>query len=255
MSSRPPTTIDAQLPPDSPSRFERRLREIGDAAYHDKHPFHILMHQGRLNQRQLRAWIENRFYYQCIIPRKDATILAKTDDPVFRRMWITRIADHDGANEREGGIRKWLRLAEAAGLDPGEVAQMRFVLPAVRFAVDAYLHLVDKCSLAAAVASSLTELFAPMLMADRVAVLESLYPWLAPQGLEYFKSRLIEAPRDAEFGLQYVLDNCVTRTSQDEAAAALEEKCRILWCILDAIYFAYVSPGFAPPLWSSPLHE
>jgi pyrroloquinoline-quinone synthase len=239
-----------ELPPDPPDRFEARLRAIGDAAYHDRHPFHVLMHEGRLNRRQLQAWIENRFYYQITIPKKDALILAKCGDPEFRRAWITRIVDHDGDAEREGGIARWLRLAAAAGLDPGDVRSLRRVLPAVRFAVDAYVDLVATRALHEAVASSLTELFAPSLMAHRVAALEAQYRWLDPAGLAYFRRRLVEAPRDADFGLRWVLAQCTTRRHQDEAAAALATKCHILWALLDAVHFAYVTPGWLPPLWS-----
>ncbi|MBF6569175.1 MAG: pyrroloquinoline-quinone synthase PqqC [Candidatus Binataceae bacterium] len=243
-----PTHSEAPVPPDSPEQFVARLRAIGAAAYHDKHPFHLLMHDGRLTQRQLQAWIENRFYYQWIIPKKDALILAKSDDPAFRRAWIGRIIDHDGNADREGGLSKWLKLAAAAGLDPDDVMSLRCVLPAVRFAVDAYVNLVAAHSLVEAVASSLTELFAPELMANRVAVLETLYPWLDRRGLEYFRGRLVEAPRDAEFGLQYVTERCVTRDLQDRAAAVLTIKCHILWSLLDAVHFAYVAPGWPPPL-------
>ena len=170
--------------PDSPEKFVARLRAIGAAAYHDKHPFHVLMHQGNLTRRQLQAWIENRFYYQWTIPKKDALILAKADDPEFRRAWITRITDHDGIGDSAGGISKWCKLSEAAGLDPADVVSLRYVLPGVRFAVDAYLHLCASRPLVEAVASSLTELFAPVLMADRITVLEKLYPWLDSRGLE-----------------------------------------------------------------------
>jgi pyrroloquinoline-quinone synthase len=236
--------------PDSPEAFVARLRAIGAAAYHDKHPFNALMHQGKLTRRQLQAWIENRFYYQWSIPKKDATILAKADDRDFRREWIRRITDHDGTGESEGGISKWYRLGEAAGLDAADVARLRYVLPGVRFAVDAYVHLCATRSLTEAVASSLTELFAPVLMADRIIALEKLYPWLDARGLDYFRGRLVLAPRDSEYGLQYVVEHCTTRESQDRAADALTIKCHILWGMLDSIYYAYVSPGFLPPLWS-----
>ena len=237
-------------PPDPPERLVARMRAVGAAAYHDRHPFHLLMHQGRLTRRQLQAWIENRFYYQWRIPKKDAIILAKADDPEFRRAWIGRIIDHDGDAAREGGIRKWLRLAQAAGLDPDEVLSLRKVLPAVRFAVDAYVELVATRPLVEAVASSLTELFAPELMANRVEALERLYPWLDRAGLDYFRGRLAEAPRDAAFGLDFVVSHCPTRAQQDRAIDALTTKCQILWSLLDAIHFAYVTPGWAPPLWN-----
>ena len=239
-------SLDVPLTPDA---FIARLREEGSRRYHDRHPYHVLMHEGKLTRAQLQAWIANRFYYQALIPKKDATILAKADDPAFRREWIHRIVDHDGGREGEGGIHKWLVLAEAAGLKREDVEGFRFVLPGVRFAVDGYLFFVQTHSLLEAVASSLTELFAPTIHAIRLPVFAEHYPWVDKKGLEYFRSRLIQAPRDVEFGLQYVLEHCTTRELQDKAIAALTTKCHILWSLLDALYFAYISPGWPPPLW------
>jgi pyrroloquinoline-quinone synthase len=240
--------VESQKPL-SVDEFTKRLREVGEEGYHDKHPFHLLMHEGKLTKPQLQAWIANRFYYQAIIPKKDATILSKSDDPTFRRAWIHRIVDHDGTRAGEGGIHKWLVLAEAAGLRREDVESFRLVLPAVRFAVDGYLFFVQSHSLLEAVASSLTELFAPALHATRLPAFEQHYPWVDKKGLEYFRTRLIEAPRDVEFGLQYVLQHCTTRERQENAIAALTTKCHILWSLLDALYFAYISPGWPPPLW------
>jgi len=233
----------------SVDEFTKRLRAVGEEGYHDKHPFHLLMHEGKLTRAQLHAWIANRFYYQSLIPKKDATILSKADDPTFRRAWIHRIIDHDGTKEGEGGIHKWLVLAEAAGMRREDVESFRFVLPSVRFAVDGYVFFVQTHSLVEAVASSLTELFAPSIHALRLPVFEQHYPWVDKKGLDYFRSRLIQAPRDVEFGLQYVLEHCTTRELQDKAIAALTTKCHILWSLLDALYFAYISPGWPPPLW------
>ena len=233
----------------SREEFTERLRAVGAEGYHDKHPFHVLMHEGKLTKRQLQAWIENRFYYQAMIPKKDSTIMAKMTKAAERRAWIQRIIDHDGTHEHEGGIHKWLVLAEAAGLRREDVASFRFVLPAVRFAVDAYLTLVQTRSLVEAVASSLTELFAPTLMSIRLPVFEEHYPWVQKGGLEYFRSRLIQAPRDVEFGLEYTLTHCTTRELQERAVEVLTIKCHILWSLLDAVYFAYVTPGLVPPLW------
>jgi pyrroloquinoline-quinone synthase len=233
----------------SREEFVRRLRAVGEEGYHDKHPFHILMHEGKLTQRQLQAWIENRFYYQAMIPKKDSVIMAKMTEPAERRGWIQRIIDHDGTREHEGGIHKWLVLGEAAGLRREDVENFRFVLPAVRFAVDAYLALVQTRSLVEAVASSLTELFAPTLMSRRLPAFEEHYPWVQKEGLEYFRSRLIQAPRDVEYGLEYTLTHCTTRELQERAVDVLKTKCHILWSLLDAVHFAYVTPGLLPPLW------
>ncbi len=235
------------LAPWSKDELVERLRAVGAAGYHDKHPFHRAMHEGNLTKRQLQAWIENRYYYQAMIPRKDAAILAKATDPALRRAWIQRILDHDGSKAGEGGLERWLRLAEAAELSRQDVAGFRFVLPGVRFAVDAYLDLVERRSLFEAIASSLTELFAPGIMAVRLPAFEKHYPWVDRAGLEYFRTRLVEAPRDAELGLAYVVEHATTRELQARAIDALKTKCNILWSLLDAIHFAYVSPGILPP--------
>jgi len=234
-------------PPWSKDELTGRLRAVGAKGYHDKHPFHRAMHEGKLSRRQLQAWIENRYYYQAMIPKKDATILAKTDDSELRRAWIQRIVDHDGSGAGEGGLQRWLHLAEAAGLSRNDVASFRRVLPGVRFAVDAYLDLVERRSLLEAIASSLTELFAPGIMAARLPAFETHYPWVDKTGLEYFRTRLSQAPRDADFGLEYVLRHATTRALQDRVIDALETKCNILWSLLDAIHFAYVSPKILPP--------
>ena len=234
--------------PLSADEFTRRLRAVGAAAYHDKHPFHQLMHQGKLTRRQVQAWIENRFYYQAMIPRKDAAIISKATDQNVRRAWIQRVVDQDGGGANEGGIHKWLKLAEAAGLNTNEVENFRYVLPAVRFAVDAYLNLVESRPLEEAIASSLTEMFAPAIMSERLPAFEQHYPWIEKDALEYFRTRLVQAPRDVEFGLRYTLEHCVTRRQQEKALEVLRIKCHILWSLLDAVHFAYVTPALLPPL-------
>jgi pyrroloquinoline-quinone synthase len=234
--------------PLSSEEFTRRLRAVGAAAYHDKHPFHQLMHQGKLTRRQVQAWIENRFYYQAMIPRKDAAIISKATDHNVRRAWMQRVIDQDGIGEEKGGLEKWLALAKAAGLRRDEVENFRFVLPAVRFAVDAYLNLVESRPLEEAIASSLTEMFAPAIMSERLPAFEQHYPWIEKDALEYFRSRLVQAPRDVEFGLRYTISHSVTRRQQDKAVEVLRIKCHILWSLLDAVHFAYVTPGLLPPL-------
>ncbi|MDR9854284.1 pyrroloquinoline-quinone synthase PqqC [Paenibacillus sp. VCA1] len=216
-----------------------RLKEVGELRYHDKHPYHIRMHEGKLSPEQLRAWVANRFYYQKNIPVKDAIILSKLPNKEDRRQWIQRIMDHDGTAEHEGGIEAWIRLGEAVGIPREEMLDERHVLPAVRFAVDAYVNFCRHKPWLEAVASSLTELFAPILISHRIAVFERLYPWIRPEGLEYFKARLHQAPRDADHGLELVLRECRDRRDQDKAIAALHFKCDVLWAILDALSLAY----------------
>jgi len=219
--------------------FVARLRQVGEERYHDKHPYHVAMHEGRLSPEQIRAWIANRFYYQKNIPVKDALILAKLPSREDRRLWIQRIIDHDGRDGVEGGIEAWIRLGEAAGIPREEMLDERHVLPAVRFAVDAYVNFCRLQPWPVAVASSLTELFAPTLVSKRIGVFERLYPWIRPEGLAYFQARLRQAPRDADHGLSLVLRECRNREDQDQAIAALRFKCDVLWSLLDALSLAY----------------
>lgn len=230
----------------SPAEFEARLRAVGPERYHHRHPFHLLMHEGRLTRPQLQAWALNRYYYQSMIPIKDALILSRGEDPAFRLAWRKRIVDHDGDGTPPGGIEKWIRLAEATGIDRERVIRGAEILPGVRYAVDSYLDLVSKRSLLEAVASSLTELFSRDLIVLRMGHLKQHYPWLTG-GLAYFEGRLTQAPEDARFALAWVVEHSRTAAEQDLAVAALRAKCDILWAQLDAIYFAYVQPGWPPP--------
>ena len=207
--------------------------------YHDQHPFHRKMNEGLLSRRQIQGWVANRFYYQENLPRKDAAILANCPLRDVRRRWIQRILDHDGTAEGEGGIEAWLRLAEAVGLTREEVQDDRHVVPGARFAVDAYVTFARTRPWTEAVASSLTEMFAPDLMAERLAAFERYYPWIDPQGLAYFRARLTQAPRDGEHALQVVTQQCQTADERAAAVAALSFKCDVLWSMLDAIDSAY----------------
>lgn len=207
--------------------------------YHDRHPFHRKMNEGGLSRRQVQGWVANRFYYQENLPLKDAAILANCPHREVRRRWIRRILDHDGTVDGEGGIEAWLRLGEAVGLTRDEVQDERHVVPGVRFAVDAYVNFSRTRPWVEAVASSLTELFAPDLMAERLAAFERHYPWIDPQGLAYFRARLTQAPRDSEHALQVVLEHCRTPDEQAAAVAALSFKCDVLWSMLDAIDRTY----------------
>src|SRR5277367_6953841 len=218
-----------------------RIQEVGRERYHHQHPFHLMMHEGRLNRGQLQAWALNRYYYQSSIPIKDSIILSRGPDPVFRRAWRKRVVDHDGDATSEGGIKRWIKLAEATGLDPATVRAGTGILPATRFAVNEYLNIVRSRTLLEAVASSLTELFSTKLITLRVEKMRQHYPWLAG-GLDYFEARLTQAPEDAAFAVNYVYENAKTRAEQDLAVQALRDKCDILWAQLDALYFAYVQP-------------
>lgn len=234
--------------------LERDLRSVGDRQYHDRHPFHQLLHAGKLGKGQVQAWALNRFYYQVSIPRKDLTLMARMEDPALRRQWIGRVLDHDGLGAdgeveegRVGGIERWLRLTDGLGLDRAYVTSLRGILPATRFAVDAYVNFVGTRSMLEAVASSLTELFAPGLHRSRIAGFEAYYDFANEATLSYFRTRLDQAPRDVGFGLAYVLDHAVTLEQQQQVVAALRFKTEVLWAQLDALHHAYVQPGLIPP--------
>ena len=231
----------------SPEELEAELRAIGADRYHDRHPFHALLHSGRLNKGQVQAWALNRYCYQAIVPRKDAALIARTLDRQLRREWIGRIQDHDGTGEDEGGIERWLRLTDGLGLDRAYVMSMEGALPATRFATDAYLRFVTEKSLLEAVASSLTELFAPSIHRNRITGMLENYDFIGENVMAYFRRRLDQAPKDVAFALDYVKRHARTPDAQMAVKEALRFKCNVLWAQLDALYLAYVSPGMIPP--------
>ena len=231
----------------SPGELEAALRAIGAERYHNLHPFHQLLHGGKLDRGQVQAWALNRFYYQSRIPAKDAFLLARLPTPELRRAWRSRIVDHDGDTPGSGGIARWMKLAEGVGLDPDYVLSTRALLPATRFAVDAYVNFVRDRPILEGIASSLTEMFSPTIIAERVSGMLRNYAFITEETLAYFTPRLTQAPRDVEFALAYVKEHADSAEQQQAVLAALRFKCDVLWAQLDALYFAYVSPGLVPP--------
>jgi coenzyme PQQ biosynthesis protein C len=230
----------------SATGLEEALRETGARHYHHLHPFHQLLHSGGLSQPQVQAWALNRYYYQSRIPQKDAVITSRLPDAAARRIWRQRLVDHDGDEHDAGGIARWLRLATGVGLDADYVQAATGILPATRFAVDAYVNFVKDRSLLEAVASSLTELFSPGIIATRVAGMLAHYDFVSPETLSYFNNRLHQAPRDADYALAYVKANALRVEEQQAVIAALRFKCDVLWVQLDALYSAYVAPAHIP---------
>ena len=222
----------------SREEFEAQLRSRG-AGYHIHHPFNVKMHEGLLDPDQIRGWVANRFYYQVNIPQKDGAIIANCPDRATRRRWVRRILDHDGWGENEGGIEAWVRLGEAVGLTSQALWSQRHVVPGVRFAVDAYVNFARQAPWQEAVCSSLTEMFAPKIHKDRLATWPTHYPWIDPDGLQYFRSRISLAERDVEHGLEVTLGHFITRAQQQRALDILQFKLDILWAMLDAIEKAY----------------
>jgi pyrroloquinoline-quinone synthase len=215
--------------------FLAELHSVGRKRYHDKHPFHQLMNNGGLTNIQLQRWVANRFYYQSRIPVKDAAILSNCPLPEVRRVWLPRIITQDGMNDGQGGIAAWLRLAEAVGLTREETLDERHVLPTLRFSVDAYVQFARCKPWPIAVASSLTELFAPELMRARLVAFQKHYTWIPAWGLDYFQSRVTQAHHDSEHALELTLAYCTTLELQRQAIRALEFKCDVLWAMLDAM--------------------
>jgi pyrroloquinoline-quinone synthase len=234
--------------------FEERLRREGRARYHDRHPFHQQMHAGMLSRREIQSWVLNRYYYQTRLPIKDALVVAKSEDRASRRLWTQRIRHQDGSLEdgaagtaATGGLELWLRLAEGVGLDRSLVESGRAVLPGVRAACDRYVSFVRQATLLEAVASSLTECFAPDLMARRVTAWVTHYAWIPPRARAYFEERVVRAREDAEHGLAFVLEHAVTPELEERVLSALMTKCDILWAMLDAIQGACGEPEQEQP--------
>lgn len=231
----------------APDKLEAELRAIGAARYHHLHPFHQLLHGGKLSKTQVQAWALNRYYYQAMIPIKDAYALVKLPTSALRREWRRRIIDHDGDGPGKGGIERWLRLAEGVGLDRAYVESTDGILPGTRFAVEAYVNFVRDRPILEGIASSLTEMFSPDIIADRVRGMLAGYGFITEETLAYFTPRLTQAPQDVDFALGYVKQHATTRGEQDAVLAALRFKCDVLWAQLDALHFAYVEPGLIPP--------
>jgi pyrroloquinoline-quinone synthase len=228
-------------------QLEAVLREVGAERYHNRHPFHRLLHGGRLNRSQVQAWALNRYYYQSRIPMKDSALMARIVDPELRREWSQRVIDHDGTREGQGGVARWRKLCVAVGLDEEMVKREEGMLPATRFAVDAYVRFVAEKSLTEAIASSLTELFSPGIIRERVSGMLAGYDFIDEETLAYFKPRLNQAPRDAEFALAYVKEHAQTPDERRKVCEALLFKCDVLWSQLDALHHAYVLGGGIPP--------
>lgn len=230
----------------SPEKLEAALREVGARRYHRLHPFHGLLHGGKCTKGQVQAWALNRYYYQAMIPIKDASLIARCEDSAVRREWRSRLVDHDGAHEGDGGIERWLKLTDGLGLDRDYVTSLSGLLPGTRFAVEAYVRFVREKTLLEAIASSLTEMFSPVIIGERVAGMLANYDFVSRETLSYFDKRPPQAQRDADFALDYVKRHAKTPEQQQQVIAALEFKCSVLWSMLDALSYAYVAPRHVP---------
>jgi pyrroloquinoline-quinone synthase len=231
----------------SPEEFDAAIRAVGAERYHDKHAFHKLLHGGKLDKGQVQAWALNRYCYQEAVPRKDASFISRVHDRELRREWIRRIHDHDGLGDEPGGIERWLILTDGLGLARDYVTSFRGALPATRHIVESYVRFVREEPLVVAVASSLTELFAPTIHRERISGMLENYSFIDDKVMAYFKRRLAQAPRDSDFALAYVKAHARTRAEQEACVGAVRFKCDVLWAQLDALHHAYVAPGLIPP--------
>ena len=231
----------------SPDELEAALRDIGAKRYHRLHPFHKMLHGGQCTKGQVQAWALNRYYYQAMIPLKDAGLIARCDDRALRREWRSRLVDHDGENENDGGIARWLKLTDGLGLSREDVVSTRLILPGTRFAVDAYVRFVRERTLLEAVASSLTELFSPTIISERVAGMLKGYDFITKETMAYFDKRPPQANRDSAFALDYVRRHATTPETQRAVLDALIFKCSVLWTMLDVLSYSYVAPKHVPP--------
>jgi pyrroloquinoline-quinone synthase len=233
---RPPVPVlDRPL---SPDELEAALRAF-HGSYYMQHPFHQLMYAGGLSRRQFQGWVANRLAYQRVVPRKDGAILGNCPDPDVRREWLQRIVDHDGTQPGEGGIELWIRLGVSLGVPREEMEDERHVLPSVRLICESYVTFCKSRPWVQACASSLTELFAPKIHQQRLDSWPVHYPWIPAEALDYFRSRLVQAPRDVQHGLRIVKQHCTTVETQRQAFEALTFKIDMLWAMIDCIHNAY----------------
>ena len=235
------------MEPLTPDELEAHLRDMGARRYHNLHPFHRMLHGGRCSKGQVQAWALNRYYYQAMIPVKDASLIARCEDRELRRHWRQRLEDHDGSVAGEGGIERWLKLTDGLGLDHATVVSAHLILPGTRYAVDAYVHFVRDRSLLEAVASALTELFSPQIISERLEGMLANYDYVTSETMAYFRRRPPQAERDADFVLAYVRAHARTPEQQQAVIDALSFKLDVLWAMLDALHHAYVAPGLIAP--------
>ncbi len=231
----------------TPNALEAALRDIGAKRYHRLHPFHHMLHGGKCTKGQVQAWALNRYYYQASIPLKDASLIGRCEDRAVRREWRSRLVDHDGEHEDDGGIARWLRLTDGLGLPRKDVESTRLILPGTRFAVDAYVRFVREKTLLEAIASSLTELFSPTIIGERMAGMLANYDFVTRETMAYFDKRPPQANRDSAFALDYVRRHATTPETQAAVLDALHFKCDVLWSMLDALHYAYVAPKQVSP--------
>jgi coenzyme PQQ biosynthesis protein C len=233
----------------TPQELEAALRTVGAERYHSRHRFHARQYGGQCSYEEIQAWALNRYYYQSMIPIKDATVLTRLTDTEDRRQWRKRIEDHDGLQPGDGGIERWLKLTDSLGFSRDYVTSTEGILPATRFAVDAYVEFCRSRSPLEAVASSLTELFSPNIISERMSGMLANYDFVSKETLAYFSQRPPQAKRDSDWALDFVKTHAKTRAAQEQAIQALKFKCNVLWAQLDALWSGYVDKALPPDAW------
>ena len=122
-------------------RARGALRRIGAERYHNLHPFHRLLHGGKLNKGQVQAWALNRYYYQSRDPAQGR----RADRPRRRPRAAPRVASAASstttatrqagrhralaAPDRRARPRPRLRRARMAGAPAGDPLRRRGLCP------------------------------------------------------------------------------------------------------------------------------
>lgn len=221
-----------------PEEFVEQLRKIGFSGYHHHHPFMRLLHGGKLTREQVQGWATQRYYYQRRMPVKNAAILSNCSVAEVKEIWSRRVIRQVQEGER-GYLDLWLRFCEAMGLKREEVEGAE-ILPGVRFAVDAYVDFCFRHSWIEGVATTLSELFFSEVVGERIDAFERFYPWIEPEGLEFWRVGQAIVGSLGEETAAILAKHCTTEEWQNRARAAVQFKDGILWSKLDAIYMAYV---------------
>lgn len=206
--------------------------------YHVNHPFDKLLQSGRASREMLQVWAANRYYYQDTIPRKDAAIISKCPDSSVRAHWCAHVATHDV----DGALAEWLQLTRALGLSDDSVVRGDLLLPATRFACDAYHTFCRDAPWQEGVCASMTHLFAGDIHRLRISNWPERYPWLAPEAFDYFKNRTQTLPGEIEVSLRLVADHFATSGAAIARAVEIVRfKQDVLWCMQDALWHYFFS--------------
>lgn len=212
--------------------FKEQINKLS-YRYHINHPVDQYIMEGKATKEFIQSWVANRFYYQTIIPMKDATIISKCTDQKVRQEWVKNILDHDLPN---GGIDNWILLAEKVGINKQDLINFKHVLPGVKFACNEYINFVKSADWKLAIASCLTVVYADEIHTARINNWPNHYEWLDKDAYSYFRNRQNEAKHEKDVALNYVLEWFTKAEDQVKVLETIKLKQDILWSILDNLY-------------------